>query len=177
MPIVKGARSTIGGRTWGRMNPGGGHAGRISYELYPRMSALSQPKSLLNAGEQARGIKGLKSTGSARTAAAGWNQDAFVDLSHRDMDVLEAASQELADALQGYPIVRDIDDGFTPENRSTFPFYLPAEALGSHLKKSHVKCATHTMALKPFDNSADETKLRSKFAHLKNGIVNLALKS
>ena len=52
MPIVKGARSTIGGRTWGRMNPGGGHAGRISYELLPRMSALSQPKSLLNAGEQ-----------------------------------------------------------------------------------------------------------------------------
>jgi len=37
-----------------------------------------------------------------------------VDLSHRDMDVLELASKEVAQRLGEYPMVRDIDDGFTP---------------------------------------------------------------
>ena len=121
------------------------------------MSVPSQPKSLLNAGEQSNRNQRLEKYSVPREQRwAGGNQDAFsVDLSHRDMDVLEGASQELADALQVYPIVRDIDDGFTPgKNRSTFPFYPPAEALDSPPKKSHDKYATHTMALKPSDNSA-----------------------
>ena len=136
----------------------------LAMSSYPRMSALSQPKSLLNAGEQRQEeLKGLKSIRFRANSGGPVNQDAFsVDLSHRDMDVLEAASQELADALQGYPIVRDIDDDLRPEkNRSTFPFYQAGEALGSHLKKSLRQVRTHTMALKPFDNSVDETKLRS----------------
>ena len=44
------------------------------------------------------------------------------------------------------------------KNRSTFLFYPPAEALDSPPKKSHDKYATHTMALRPSDNSAGETK-------------------
>jgi multidrug efflux pump subunit AcrB len=45
----------------------------------------------------------------------GGGSDALtVDLSHRKMDVLEQASKELADVLSIFPMVQDIDDGFTP---------------------------------------------------------------
>lgn len=37
-----------------------------------------------------------------------------VELSHRDMAVLEQSSQELAELLKGYPGVEDVDDGFRP---------------------------------------------------------------
>jgi multidrug efflux pump subunit AcrB len=37
-----------------------------------------------------------------------------VELQHRDTDVLEQASLELAEALSFFPLVSDIDDGFTP---------------------------------------------------------------
>ncbi len=37
-----------------------------------------------------------------------------LELSHRDIAVLEAASGELADALSYYPNVIDVDDGFSP---------------------------------------------------------------
>lgn len=37
-----------------------------------------------------------------------------VELKHRDTEVLRQASAELADALNFFPIVSDIDDGFTP---------------------------------------------------------------
>lgn len=37
-----------------------------------------------------------------------------VELSHRNMDVLETTSKNLADQLKGYPGVEDVDDGFRP---------------------------------------------------------------
>ena len=37
-----------------------------------------------------------------------------IELQHRDTAVLEEASSELADALRFFPLVSDIDDGFTP---------------------------------------------------------------
>ena len=37
-----------------------------------------------------------------------------VELSHRDLGTLEAASAELADELRSYPIAKDVDDGFQP---------------------------------------------------------------
>ncbi|RJX35146.1 MAG: efflux RND transporter permease subunit [Desulfurivibrio sp.] len=37
-----------------------------------------------------------------------------IELNHRDLGVLQRASRELADGLQAYPLVTDIDDGFTP---------------------------------------------------------------
>ena len=37
-----------------------------------------------------------------------------VELSHRDIDVLEKSSTELADILRTYPLVKDVDDGFQP---------------------------------------------------------------
>ena len=40
-----------------------------------------------------------------------------VELSHRDIDVLEKASRELADVVATYPRVKDVDDGFQPGKR------------------------------------------------------------
>jgi multidrug efflux pump subunit AcrB len=37
-----------------------------------------------------------------------------VQLSHRQVDVLEQASSELAAVLEAYPLVKDVDDGFQP---------------------------------------------------------------
>lgn len=46
-----------------------------------------------------------------------------VELQHRDTDILEQASGELAEALAFYPIASDIDDGFTP-GKDQFDFTL-----------------------------------------------------
>lgn len=37
-----------------------------------------------------------------------------IELNHRDMNVLERASTELAEVLHGYPRIKDVDDGFQP---------------------------------------------------------------
>ena len=128
-PLVKGVQSTIGGRTWGRMSPGGGHIGRIKYELLPaKERPISTDEFVERWRKQASGIKGLKNIRFRSNAdGPGGNQDAFsVDLSHRDMDVLEKASQELAIALEVYPMVKDIDDGFNPGKEQIDFSILPA---------------------------------------------------
>ena len=129
IPVIKGAHSTIGGRVWGRMNPSGGHAGRIRYELLPPSERpISTEEFVQRWRAETRGIKGLKNIRfRSDSGGPGGNQDAFsVDLSHRDMNVLERASQELATALEGYSMVRDIDDGFTPGKEQIDFSILPA---------------------------------------------------
>ena len=37
-----------------------------------------------------------------------------VELNHPNLDILEQASKDLAEALRGYPLVKDVDDGFSP---------------------------------------------------------------
>jgi multidrug efflux pump subunit AcrB len=37
-----------------------------------------------------------------------------IELNHQDIRILEKVGQELADALRDYPIVKDVDDGFSP---------------------------------------------------------------
>lgn len=49
-----------------------------------------------------------------------------VELQHRDTEVLKKASAELANALSFFPIVSDIDDGFTP-GKDQFDFRLKPE--------------------------------------------------
>ena len=50
-----------------------------------------------------------------------------VELSHRDIDVLELASGELADALREFAAVEDVDDGFSP-GKQQFDFKIRPEA-------------------------------------------------
>jgi multidrug efflux pump subunit AcrB len=37
-----------------------------------------------------------------------------IEFNHPDLRILEQASKELAEALRGYPLVKDVDDGFSP---------------------------------------------------------------
>ena len=54
-----------------------------------------------------------------------------IELSHRDISMLERAAGELAEALTEYPNVKDIDDGFTPGKRQYDFTLLPAgQSLG-----------------------------------------------
>ncbi|MGE0086901.1 MAG: efflux RND transporter permease subunit [Desulfococcaceae bacterium] len=60
-----------------------------------------------------------------------------VELSHRNMDVLEKASAELASALRYYPEVFDIDDGFSP-GKQQLDFKIKPEARSLGLQSREV---------------------------------------
>lgn len=114
-PLIKGVISTIG--VGGRSGPAGGHSARISYELLDADSRPVSTQEFVDRWRKATGkVSGLKNIRFRDDSGGpGGGSDALtVDLSHRDMDVLEVASKELAEALSSYPMVRDIDDGFTP---------------------------------------------------------------
>jgi len=49
-----------------------------------------------------------------------------IELNHRDLEVLEKASEQLANALRAYPRVKDVDDGFSP-GKQQYDFSLTAE--------------------------------------------------
>jgi multidrug efflux pump subunit AcrB len=54
-----------------------------------------------------------------------------VELSHRDTSVLEKASADLSEELLNYPLVKDIDDGFTPgKEQLDFTLTPEGKALG-----------------------------------------------
>jgi multidrug efflux pump subunit AcrB len=114
-PLIKGVISTIG--IGGRGGPAGGHSARISYELLDADHRPVSTQEFVDRWRKATGkISGLKNIRFRDDSGGpGGGSDALtVDLSHRSMDVLELASKELAEALRSYPMVRDIDDGFTP---------------------------------------------------------------
>ena len=111
---IKGCISQIG--TGGR-GISGGHSGSITFDL---VDADERPVSTLDFVNRWR-----KKTGSitgidtarfrADSGGPGGGSDALtVELSHRNIDVLEQASADLAEVLSEYSIVSDIDDGFTP---------------------------------------------------------------
>ncbi|MEE4358579.1 MAG: efflux RND transporter permease subunit [Desulfococcaceae bacterium] len=60
-----------------------------------------------------------------------------VELSHKEMDVLEKASAELAEALRFYPEVFDIDDGFSP-GKQQLDFKIRPEARSLGLRSREV---------------------------------------
>jgi multidrug efflux pump subunit AcrB len=112
-PLAKGVISTIGiGR-----GAAGGHTASIEYELLDPDDRPISTQEFVNRWRKAAGqISGLKMIRFRDDAGGpGSRGDALtVDLSHRSMDVLEQASKEVAARLEEYPMVRDIDDGFTP---------------------------------------------------------------
>ncbi|MBN2707210.1 MAG: efflux RND transporter permease subunit, partial [Deltaproteobacteria bacterium] len=60
-----------------------------------------------------------------------------VELQHRDTEVLASASAELAQALASYPLVSDIDDGFTP-GKDQFDFTLKSAGYQLGLQPAEV---------------------------------------
>ena len=104
--LVKGLFSTVSG-----------HSSRISYELVDPDSRPVTNQEFTDRWRKAAGkISGLKNMRFLDSGGGpGGGGDALtVELSHRDMDVLEEASKDAARLLAEYPMVRDIDDGFTP---------------------------------------------------------------
>jgi multidrug efflux pump subunit AcrB len=96
---------------------GGGHAGEIIFELTdPDVRPVSTQEFVdmwRNKSGQLTGLKMIRFM-TASTGPGGADNALTVELSHRNMDVLERASKDLADQLSGFSMVRDIDDGFTP---------------------------------------------------------------
>ncbi|KIX14119.1 efflux RND transporter permease subunit [Dethiosulfatarculus sandiegensis] len=58
------------------------------------------------------GLESLRFTSDGRGPGSG--AALTVELSHTDINVLEKASHDLARQLEGFPNVKDIDDGYTP---------------------------------------------------------------
>ena len=106
---IKGSLSKIGSS--------GGHTGSITFDL---VDADERPVSTSDFVKRWRKKAGsLTGIDTIRYRAdsggpGGGNDALTVELSHRDIDVLEQASGELAARLGDYSIVSDIDSGFTP---------------------------------------------------------------
>jgi multidrug efflux pump subunit AcrB len=60
-----------------------------------------------------------------------------VELSHKDIGILEKAAADVADALGFYPIVKDIDDGFAP-GKQQIDFQIKPEARSLGLRSKEV---------------------------------------
>ncbi|MEE9367917.1 MAG: efflux RND transporter permease subunit [Pontiella sp.] len=137
-PLIKGVISTIG--IGGRGGPAGGHAARISYELLDADSRPISTQEFADLWRKKTGtISGLKNIRfRADSGGPGGGSDALtVDLSHHSMDVLEQASKELAEAMRSYPMVQDIDDGFTP-GKPQIDFSINAEGRSLGLTSSEI---------------------------------------
>ena len=95
----------------------GGHAGQVLFEMTdPDTRPVSTQNFIDRWREKTGPISGIKTIRFVNNAGGpgGGGNALTVELSHRNMAVLEAASQELAEVLETYPMVRDIDTGFTP---------------------------------------------------------------
>ena len=137
-PLIKGVISTIG--IGGRGGPAGGHTAQIEYELLDADERPITTQEFVDRWRKAAGrISGLKNIRFRDDSGGpgGGSDSLTVDLSHRSMAVLEAASSELAEALSAYPMVRDIDDGFTP-GKPQIDFSINAEGRSLGLTSSEI---------------------------------------
>jgi multidrug efflux pump subunit AcrB len=137
MQQIKGCISQVGSSGRGET---GGHSGSITFDL---VDAEIRPVSTLDFvnrwREKAGPITGIDTVRfRADSGGPGGGSDALtVELSHRDIDVLEQASSDLADMLSEYSIVSDIDDGFTP-GKPQIDFMLKPEGRSLGLTSTEV---------------------------------------
>jgi len=112
--VIKGVLSEIG--TPSRGGPSGGHIASVTYELLaPGTRPVSTSEFVERWRKAAGEISGLKNIRFRDDSGGPGGGDALtVELSHRSMATLESASKRVAELLADYPMVRDIDDGFTP---------------------------------------------------------------
>ncbi len=112
--LVEGIFAEIGAASEG--SSGGGHITRVRVYLTPPEKRPMQTGHFVKAWRKRVGeLPGLESM-AFRSDIGGPGSGAAltVELSHRDMDILETASEKLAEALAFFPNVKDIDDGFQP---------------------------------------------------------------
>ncbi|MBC8206230.1 MAG: efflux RND transporter permease subunit [Kiritimatiellales bacterium] len=113
-PQIKGYISYIG---TGDRGVTGGHSGSITFDLVDAdVRPVSTEDFVERWRKKAGAITGIDTVRyRADSGGPGGSSDALtVELSHRDISVLEQASADLAAQLSEYSIVSDIDDGFTP---------------------------------------------------------------
>ncbi len=104
-PFAKGVRSSINA-----------HRGKIDYELLdPNHRPVSTQEFIDRWREAAGEISGLENLTfrNSQGGPGGASSALTVELSHRNLDVLEQASEDLAESLRSFPMVRDIDNGFS----------------------------------------------------------------
>jgi len=97
----------------------GGHTGRVRVDLAEPdlrktiMSTEAFTNRWRAAVGEVVGVEYLKFASDAGGPGSR-GRPVTVELSHRDVGVLERASTELASVLEGYPRAKDVDDGFQP---------------------------------------------------------------
>jgi len=103
----------------------GGHVTEVVVYLTPPGERPLETREFTHLWRKKTGtIPGLESISfSSRRGGPGSGASLTLELSHRHLDALEAASAELADALARFPAVNDIDDGFT-QGKEQFNFQL-----------------------------------------------------
>ncbi len=83
-------------------------------------------------------ISGLETiTFQSDSGGPGSGKALTVELSHSDLDTLEQAGQDLAEVLAGYPMVKDINDGFAP-GKEQLDFSMRPEGLSLGLNAKQV---------------------------------------
>jgi len=98
---------------------GGSHTSRVRVELAApdiRRKIMSNEEFTGRWRERVGEIAGVEYLKFASDfgGPGGRGRPVTIELSHRDVGVLETVSHNLAEALEGYPRVSDIDDGFQP---------------------------------------------------------------
>jgi len=142
--LVKAAREVVaenGGKTlmegiFARIN--GNQADVRIYLTPPNKRPISTAQITERWRERVGGIPGLESLlfesdagGPGRGAAI------TVELSHKNIGLLEKAAADVAKALGFYPIVKDIDDGFAP-GKQQIDFQIKPEARSLGLRSKEV---------------------------------------
>ncbi|MDM8523373.1 efflux RND transporter permease subunit [Desulfococcaceae bacterium HSG8] len=111
----------------------GEHTARVRvYMTPPKKRPMSTGEVTRLWRKQAGAIVGPESlTFRSDSGGPGSGAALSLELSHRDINVLEAASTELADALSLFPNVKDIEDGFLPgKQQVNFKIRTEGQALG-----------------------------------------------
>jgi len=106
---IKGSLSQIGN--------GGGHSGSITFDMVdPDDRPVSTSEFVQRWRKKTGPLAGIDTIRyRADSGGPGSRGDALtIELSHRDINVLEQASGKLAVVLADYSMVSDIDSGFTP---------------------------------------------------------------
>ena len=135
--LLIGYYARLGGG--GRTTQAGPHVTEVFvYLTDPGIRPISTAEFTQKWREKCRSIKGLDSlVFESDRGGPGSGSSLSIGLSHPDNDILESASQELAERLERFPIVSDIDPGFSKGKRQ-FDFIMKREGIALGLNSTDV---------------------------------------
>lgn len=116
---VEGVFTSIGSQQAAEDDPTGGALRAASNLAAVSISLISAGERQVSAAEITRmwreeigDIAGIDKLSFTYRAGPGAGADINYELAHEDLDILQAAASDLADALRGYDGVSEVDDGF-----------------------------------------------------------------